>query len=140
MAGHARLGSLGLVLLPLAAAPALAQEVYALGGAQYTRSLDETTYSFAYEYLQNLSEHFDGTFTWLNEGHVTAHHRDGYSVQLWARWLNAPRAFRKQTGGSASTRTCTTCAIRFFPNSPAGWRRTTSGSRSGGSRRNCTVN
>jgi len=86
------------LLLPLLSAPALAQEVYALGGAQYTHSLDELTYSFAYEYQQNLSEHFTGTFTWLNEGHVTAHHRDGYSVQLWTRWPNLPRTLVVSAG------------------------------------------
>ena len=88
----------GLVLLPLLSAPALAQEAYALAGAQYTRSLDETTYSYALEYQQNFFEHFVGTFTWLNEGHVTAHHRDGYSVQLWARWLNTPRTLTLSAG------------------------------------------
>src|SRR5690348_18296692 len=50
----------GLVLLPLLSAPALAQEAYALAGAQYTRSLDETTYSYALEYQQNFFEHFVG--------------------------------------------------------------------------------
>jgi len=98
IAMRARLRTLAPVLLPLLSTPALAQEVYALSGAQYTRSLDETTYSYALEYLQNFSEHFAGTFTWLNEGHVTAHHRDGYSVQLWARWLNTPRTLVLSAG------------------------------------------
>lgn len=83
----------GLVLLPMLSGPAFAQEFYALGGAQYTHSLNETSYSFSYEYLHNLSEHFAGTFTWLNEGHVTDHHRDGLSPQLWARWLSERRTF-----------------------------------------------
>ena len=94
----ARRAGFVLALLPVLAAPALAQEVYVLGGTQYTRSLDEVTYSFAYAYQQNLSEHFAGTFTWLNEGHVTAHHRDGYSVQLWGRWLNARRTLVLSAG------------------------------------------
>jgi hypothetical protein len=41
----ARLSGWSLVLLPMLSVPALAQEFYALGGAQYTHSLDETTYS-----------------------------------------------------------------------------------------------
>ena len=39
----ARLCRLSLVLLPMLSAPALAQEFYALGGAQYTHSLDEAS-------------------------------------------------------------------------------------------------
>jgi hypothetical protein len=81
-------------VLTLAAAPgAGAQELDLLVGAQHTSELGETTYSFSYEYLQNLSEHWYATFTWLNEGHVTNHHRDGHSLQIWYRWLTPSRTF-----------------------------------------------
>ncbi len=78
--------------------PIRAQELSALVGAQYTQSLNEKTYSFSYEYLQNINEHFFATFTWLNEGHVTDHHRDGQSVQFWARWLSDSRRFTLSAG------------------------------------------
>jgi hypothetical protein len=74
-----------------AAQPALAQELYALAGGQNAVGLGEGSYSYSYEYLQNLTEHFLATYTYLNEGHVTNHHRDGHSLQLWYRWLTLDR-------------------------------------------------
>jgi hypothetical protein len=78
--------------------PALGQELYALAGGQYTESLHEKTYSYAIEYLENFNDYTYGTFTWLNEGHVTNHHRDGYSAQLWLRWPSASRRFTLSAG------------------------------------------
>jgi hypothetical protein len=72
-------------------ATASGQEAYVLGGGQYTPSLKEYTYSYALEYKHNLSDYAYASFTWLNEGHVTDHHRDGYSPQLWLRWLSGGR-------------------------------------------------
>jgi hypothetical protein len=77
---------------------AAAQELYALAGAQYTPGLEETSYSFMYEYLHNLNDHVFATFNWLNEGHVTNHHRDGLSGQLWLRWLSDSRRLALSAG------------------------------------------
>lgn len=85
-------------LVAAGCAPAGAQELYAMGGAQYTQSLKENTYSYALEYAQNLSDYFYASFTWLNEGHVTDHHRDGYSPQLWLRWPSSSRRFLLSAG------------------------------------------
>lgn len=87
-----------LALLPVLCSPALGQELYALGGGQYTAKLHEETYSYSMEYLENFNDHAYGTFTWLNEGHVTNDHRDGYSVQLWLRSLSASRRFTLSAG------------------------------------------
>ena len=65
-------------------APAPAQELYILWGGQHTEDLDDNTYSYGFEYLHNLSEHWVARFCWLNEGHVTNHHRDGHTVPAWA--------------------------------------------------------
>jgi hypothetical protein len=78
--------------------PAFAQELHALGGVQYTPSLHEQTYSYSIEYLENFNDYAYGTFTWLNEGHVTNHHRDGYSTQLWLRWPSASRRLTLSVG------------------------------------------
>ena len=78
--------------------PVLGQELYALGGGQYTPSLQEKTYSYSIEYLENFNDYWYGTFTWLNEGHVTNHHRDGYSAQIWLRWPSASRRFTLSAG------------------------------------------
>src|SRR6516164_8666137 len=63
------------VLVIGAAVPAAAQELYALAGGQNTVGLGESSYSYSYQYLQNLTEHFTASYTYLNEGHVTNHHR-----------------------------------------------------------------
>ncbi|MGB9329634.1 MAG: hypothetical protein WCB10_02570 [Steroidobacteraceae bacterium] len=85
-------------LLAAGCAPACAQELYALGGAQYTQSLKETSYSYAIEYAHNLSDYAYASFTWLNEGHVTDHHRDGYSPQIWLRWPSNSRRLLLSAG------------------------------------------
>ena len=87
-----------LAFLSGACSPALAQEIHALVGGQYTPSLHEKTYSYSIEYLENFNDYAYGTFTWLNEGHVTNHHRDGYSPQLWLRLPSASRRFNLSAG------------------------------------------
>lgn len=55
------------------------------GSPSLSPSLKETTSSYSFEYAHNLSDYAYASFTWLNEGHVTDHHRDGYSPQIWLR-------------------------------------------------------
>ena len=86
------------MLLAATCAPATAQELYAMAGGQYTPSLKESTYSYSFEYAHNLSDYFYASFTWLNEGHVTDHHRDGYSPQIWLRAPIGSRRFLLSAG------------------------------------------
>ena len=73
-------------LLPLlAACSAQAQEFSLFAGGLKDSSSKESTYSWAMEYQQGIGENLAASFSWLNEGHVTGHHRDGQSIQLWAR-------------------------------------------------------
>lgn len=65
---------------------------------QYTPGLEEPSYSFMYEYLHKLNDHVFATFDWLNEGHVTNHHRDGLSGQVWLRWLSHSRRLALSAG------------------------------------------
>ena len=55
--------------------------------AGVTRSADPraTSYGWAASYSHDLGAHLFGSFTYQNEGHVPSHHRDGHSVQIWAR-------------------------------------------------------
>jgi hypothetical protein len=87
-----------LILLSALCSRAVAQELHVLVGGQYTPSLHDKTYSYSIEYLQNFNDYVYGTFTWLNEGHVTDHHRDGYSPQLWLRIPSASRHFNLSAG------------------------------------------
>ena len=86
------------ILLAMISGPLSAQELYALAGGQYTQSLKESTYSYSLEYLHNLGDYAYASFTWLNEGHVTDHHRDGYSPQIWLRWPSSSRTFTLSAG------------------------------------------
>jgi hypothetical protein len=87
-----------LALWPILCAPTFGQELYLLAGGQYTQGLQESTYSYSMEYLENLNDYTFATFTWLNEGHVTNHHRDGYSAQFWLRLPSASRRFNFSLG------------------------------------------
>jgi hypothetical protein len=46
---------------------------------------EEHSYAWMLAYSHDLSEILSVSFSWLNEGHIPAHHRDGHAVQLWAR-------------------------------------------------------
>ncbi len=64
-----------------------AQELAALVGQ--TDGGGESTYGWQMEYRQPLLPYFDASFSYLNEGHLFHHQRDGGAVQLWAvtpRW------------------------------------------------------
>ncbi|MCK6684653.1 MAG: hypothetical protein L6R30_19810 [Thermoanaerobaculia bacterium] len=78
--------TLPLFVIALAAAiPALGQELSLFGGVTTAKDFSEPSYAWKIEYRQGLGEHFEFSYSWLNEGHITAHHRDGHSFQLWAR-------------------------------------------------------
>lgn len=62
-----------------------AQELSLLAGAMQDSASRESSYAWALDYRHGLGEHLTYTLSWLNEGHVTNHHRDGQSAQLWAR-------------------------------------------------------
>lgn len=69
-----------------------------LAGGQRTPELDETSYAYSIVYQHNVAEHAFLSFSWLNEGHVTEHHRDGYGLQGWLRWLSSTRSFDAALG------------------------------------------
>lgn len=62
-----------------------AQELNLLAGAMHDSASKENSYAWALDYRHGISENLAFTLSWLNEGHVTRHHRDGQSAQLWAR-------------------------------------------------------
>jgi len=76
---------LGGLLLLSAAPRAAAQEFTLFGGKSTAFDLSESTYAWKIEYRQGLGEHFAFSYSWLNEGHISAHHRDGHTLSLWAR-------------------------------------------------------
>jgi hypothetical protein len=73
------------VMLSSVGVTARAQELSAAVGAMSTPDTSQSTYAWQLEYRRNFARNFAWSAMWLNEGHVTGHHRDGVATQLWLR-------------------------------------------------------
>lgn len=62
-----------------------AQDLSLLAGSMRASGIHDTSYAWELDYRQGLNENMAFTLSWLNEGHVLHHHRDGQSAQIWAR-------------------------------------------------------
>jgi hypothetical protein len=69
----------------LVVSSATAQEFLVLGGVTRDNGSRDQTYGWAVEYAHGLGENAYVTLSWLNEGHVPDHHRDGHAAQIWGR-------------------------------------------------------
>ena len=67
------------------AAPLRAQELSVLGGMGRASAPSESSYSWGFTYLQALDHYNALSYSWINEGHFTGHHRDGFALQYWRR-------------------------------------------------------
>jgi hypothetical protein len=76
------------VLLTVASRSAHAENLLALAGITNSENGAPSSYGWQLELQEPLSTHLSGSLSWLNEGHVPQHHRDGAAAQLW---LNAPK-------------------------------------------------
>lgn len=79
------------VALSTASGAAFAQEFGLYGGP--LKSGGDHSYGWAMDYTEGFGKYFAGSITWLNEGHIPDHHRDGQLIQLWARLPLAQRRF-----------------------------------------------
>jgi hypothetical protein len=77
---------------------ARAGELDAFDGRLESNNSGSKTYTWGIEYRQPLSDHFSGSFVWLNEGHLPNNHRDGQAVQLWWHTTPDPRGLMFETG------------------------------------------
>lgn len=75
----------GCLTLLMASQGAFAQELSLLAGDLVDRPGPGGSYSWELEYYSGLTENLAACFCWINEGHVPGNHRDGPSVQIWAR-------------------------------------------------------
>jgi hypothetical protein len=76
------------LLLAFAPLSAHSENLLALAGVTECEDGAPSSYGWQLELQEPLSAHLSGSLSWLNEGHVPQHHRDGAAAQLW---LNAPR-------------------------------------------------
>lgn len=74
-----------LALPLILAGTAYAQELTLFAGGLKESGTRENAHAWAFEYLHPLGENFAASFSWLNEGHLPGHHRDGQSIQIWGR-------------------------------------------------------
>jgi hypothetical protein len=56
-----------------------------LGGLISSHEDRETSYTWQISYMEDIDDHFGWSFSWLNEGHMPNHHRDGPTLPLWAK-------------------------------------------------------
>jgi hypothetical protein len=71
--------------------PAVAQEVYVHGGVTSQTHSSTGSYAWGLTYLQGLGDYMALSLTYLNEGHVQDHRRDGVTPQFWGRYPLADR-------------------------------------------------
>ncbi|SAK57316.1 hypothetical protein AWB80_02261 [Caballeronia pedi] len=69
--------------LGMASKASHAQEFSLLAGP--LKSSSQNTYSWEVNYREGLGRYAAWSFSWLNEGHIPDHHRDGQAFQLWGR-------------------------------------------------------
>ena len=62
-----------------------AQELTLLGGTMKAINLGESSYTWQIDYCQDFYRNLAASLTYINEGHVLGHHRDGYAVEVWGR-------------------------------------------------------
>lgn len=65
--------------------PSNAQEFQFSLGAITTSDKVSESYTWQIGYEESINENLAWNLSWLNEGHVPDHHRDGPLAQLWAR-------------------------------------------------------
>jgi len=77
-----------LVLVLIAAVPCFGAEFTALGGGLWGSETPDSSFTWQLDYRQELGGPFAASLTWLNEGHIPDHHRDGQALQFWGhtRW------------------------------------------------------
>ena len=75
------------VLMLVFAAPSVwAQELVIHGGVTHqTGKGPDDSYAYSVAYREGLGEHAAWSITYVNEGHLNPHKRDGVALQLWAR-------------------------------------------------------
>ncbi len=62
---------------------AQADVVWLDAGAMRSAAQDDHSYDWMLSYSHPITPNWSASFTWMNEGHVADHHRDGHSVQVW---------------------------------------------------------
>jgi hypothetical protein len=73
------------VIFLLPPLPSHANELSALGGATESIDTGERSYAWQAAFRHNFHRNFAASLSWINEGHLEEHRRDGFAVQGWGR-------------------------------------------------------
>jgi hypothetical protein len=74
----------------LGATASAAQDLALLAGRTHVEGAARPTFGFNFSYAHDIAPNLEAQFTYVNEGHVTGHHRDGVAAQLWLQGETAP--------------------------------------------------
>jgi hypothetical protein len=73
--------------------PLYAQELHLLGGVIGDTARSDLSYTYSVEYKQELGKYTSASLSYVNEGHLPDHHRDGIAVQFWGHTEPISRQF-----------------------------------------------
>jgi hypothetical protein len=62
-----------------------AQELTFLGGLMSKSNFGQTSFTWQVDYRQDFCRNFAASIAYINEGHVSRHHRDGTAWEAWGR-------------------------------------------------------
>src|SRR3954462_7688525 len=93
-----RLGAWLLIAALACALPIAAGAQELVLGAGAVGSEGETSHGYSLAYFHRLRGPLLGSFTYLNEGHLGDHHRDGFGAQLWLEAGGAESRFSLAAG------------------------------------------
>jgi len=74
---------LSALLLLCPGLPLHAQELTVLGGVANSANFAKASNAWQVDYRQDLFKNFAASIAYINEGHLTGHHRDGNAWELW---------------------------------------------------------
>jgi len=74
------------------------EELFGLSGMLQNAETGDESYSWQLEYLEELNRNLAFSISYLNEGHLPSHHRDGHTLQLWARTSLLDKRYRLSAG------------------------------------------
>ena len=67
--------------------PSHANEISVLGGATESIDTGERSYAWQAAFRHHVLRNFAASLSWINEGHLEEHKRDGFAAQGWGRVL-----------------------------------------------------
>jgi hypothetical protein len=101
MTSLARVCGLAILLFVAPSQRLLAQELSGLVGTTGDGAFRNSSYAWQLDYRQYFYRNLGASLSYLNEGHVPGHHRDGNIGEVWVCFPFAKNAFNLSLGAGA---------------------------------------